>query len=84
MSEDEGVGDGTGEVGDGTEGVGDGIEGSSGDPRVLLAMNAVLSALLASTVVWGLDLLGAAAYTLRNVVTLTLIVFAVTYAVVLR
>ncbi|ELZ38464.1 hypothetical protein [Halorubrum tebenquichense] len=61
-----------------------GVERSSGDPRVLFAMNAVLSALLASTVVWGLDLLGAAAYTLRNVATLTLIVFAVTYAAVLR
>lgn len=65
-------------------GIKEGVERSSGDPRVLFAMNAVLSALLASTVVWGLDLLGAAAYTLRNVATLTLIVFAVTYAAVLR
>lgn len=65
-------------------GIKEGVERSSGDPRVLFAMNAVLSALLASTVVWGLDFLGAAAYSLRNVATLALIVFAVTYAAVLR
>jgi len=67
-----------------TEGVRAGVEESTGDPRVVLAMNAVLSAWFAWVVVWGLEFLGFIALTLQNVATLALILFAVTYVVVLR
>lgn len=72
-----------GETDDG-EGIRSGVEESAGDPRVVLAMNAVLSSWFAWVVVWGLDFLGLVALTLQNVATLALILFALTYVVVLR
>ncbi|UTF54997.1 hypothetical protein [Natronosalvus rutilus] len=54
---------------------------SRGDPRVLLAMNAVLSTLFAMTVVWGLAFAGILEFTLVNVATAIILLFTVTYAV---
>lgn len=66
------------------KGFSDGIEESGGDPRVLLAMNAVLSVSLGLAVVWGLDLLGVVTYGVRPVAGASLAVFVLTYAVVVR
>ena len=57
---------------------------SDGDPRVLFAMNLVLSTAFASAVVWGFSVLDLAAFTLRTVAGFALVVFALTYVVVLR
>ncbi|MFC7058188.1 hypothetical protein [Halovenus salina] len=57
---------------------------SDGDIRVLLALNVVLSLLFASIVLWGLDFIGEAEFTLRNLAVGTLAVTVVTYATVLR
>lgn len=57
---------------------------SDGDPRVLLAMNIVLSSIFATVVVWGLSHLDLAALTLENVSGLAVVVFAATYLMVLR
>ena len=81
MSAEESVDEGDDEEG---PGIREGVERSSGDPKVLLAMNAVLSAWFAWMVVWGLDLLGAASLTAVNVATLALILFGATYVVALR
>ena len=81
MSAEESVDEGNDEGG---PGIREGVERSSGDPKVLLAMNAVLSAWFAWMVVWGLDLLGAASLTAVNVATLALILFGATYVVALR
>ncbi|WP_435073840.1 hypothetical protein [Halorubrum sp. HHNYT27] len=66
------------------KGIREGVENSKGDPRLILLLNAVLSAWFAWTVVWGLDRLGVAALTVANVGTLALIIFGVTYVAVLR
>jgi len=66
------------------KGIREGVEDSEGDPRLVLLLNAVLSAWFAWTVVWGLDRLGAAALNAANVGALALIVFGVTYVAVLR
>jgi len=66
------------------KGIRDGVEESKGDPRLLLLLNAVLSAWFAWTAVWGLDLLNIVSFTRTNVVTLALIIFALTYVAVLR
>jgi len=68
----------------GSRDIGDAVERSSGDPRLLLAMNAVLSAWFAWIVVWGLDFVGSAEFALRSVATLALVVFSLTYVLVLR
>jgi hypothetical protein len=65
-------------------GIRDGMADSEGDPRVLFLLGAVLSAGLAWTVVWGLDLLGAVAFSLGNLAALALVLFALTYVVVMR
>jgi len=57
---------------------------NDGDPRVLLAMNVVLSSLFSTGVVWGLSYLDLAALTLENVAGLALVIFAATYLIVLR
>lgn len=59
-------------------GLGAGMSSSKGDPRVLLALNLVLSTAFASFVVWGLSVLDLAALTLENVALATAIVFALT------
>lgn len=66
---------------DGDGGFEAGASGSQGDPRVLIAMNVVLSIGFAATIVWGLDLLGAAELTLINVATGATVLFALTYLI---
>ncbi|SDF83004.1 hypothetical protein SAMN04488067_10989 [Halorubrum xinjiangense] len=66
------------------EGIREGVEGSQGDPRVVLLLNAVLSGLFAWTAFWGLQLLDVAEVTATNVASLALVIFALTYVVVLR
>jgi ammonia channel protein AmtB len=61
-----------------------GTSGTQGDPRVLIAMNVVLSTVFAATVVWGLSYLGAAEFTLVNVATGAVLLVAVSYVVSTR
>jgi len=63
------------------DGFGAGAEQSKGDPRVVLALNAVLSTVFAVTITWGLDFVGSLAFTPVNVATLAVLLFAVSYAV---
>ncbi|MGM0399225.1 MAG: hypothetical protein ACQEQY_09565 [Halobacteriota archaeon] len=57
---------------------------ASGDIRVLLVLNFILSAFYATIIVWGLSYLDLAAYTLENIAIGTAIVALLTYLVVLR
>ncbi|WP_188788104.1 hypothetical protein [Halobellus salinus] len=61
-----------------------GASRSQGDPRVLIAMNIALSAGFSATIVWGLDLLGAADLTFINVATGAILLFALTYVITLQ
>ena len=61
-----------------------GASGTRGDPRVLVAMNVVLSTVFAATVVWGLSYLGAAEFTLVNVATGAVLLVIVLYVVSTR
>jgi len=61
-----------------------GASQSQGDPWVLIALNIVLSTSFSATVVWGLDLLGAADLTLVNVATGAILLFALTYVITLQ
>jgi len=63
------------------DGFGAGAEQSQGDPRVVLALNAVLSTVFAVTITWGLDFVGSLEFTPVNVATLAVLLFAVSYAV---
>lgn len=54
---------------------------SQGDPRVHLVMNAVLSLLFATVVLWGLDFLKIASFTIVNVLTATIVLISITYIV---
>lgn len=62
-------------------GFSEGVAASSGDPRVLLGLNAALSTLFGWTIVGGLSILDIAALSPINVATAAIIVFALTYAV---
>lgn len=64
-----------------TEGFEEGASGSQGDPRVLIAMNVVLSTAFAATVVWGLSVIGAAELSLLNVATGAILLFALSYVI---
>lgn len=66
------------------DGFSEGIEGSSGDPRVLLVLNALLSLLFGYTVVFGLSFIGLYEFSAVNVFTASIMVFALSYVVVLR
>lgn len=66
------------------KGIREGVESSKGDPRLILLLNAILSVWFAWTAVWGLSMLNIAELTPANVATLTLVVFGLTYVVVLR
>lgn len=55
---------------------------SSGDPRVLLAMNLVLSTLFAWVVVSGLAFVGTVAFSWGTVALLALVIAVVTYFVI--
>jgi hypothetical protein len=57
---------------------------SEGDIRVLLALDLLLSLVFASAVLWGLDFIGVAAFTARNVAVGTVGLAVLTYLVVLR
>ena len=57
---------------------------SEGDIRVLLALDLLLSLVFASAVLWGLDLVGVAEFTARNVAVGTVGLAVLTYLVVLR
>ena len=61
-----------------------GASQSQGDPRVLITMNIVLSAGFSATIVWGLDVLGAADLSLINVATGAILLFALTYVITLQ
>ena len=61
-----------------------GASGTQGDPRVLVAMNVVLSTAFAATVVWGLSYVGSVEFTLVNVATGAILLAAVSYAVSTR
>ncbi|ERG95959.1 MAG: hypothetical protein J07HQW2_02420 [Haloquadratum walsbyi J07HQW2] len=56
---------------------------SDGDPRVLFAMNIVLSAIFGTGIIWGLSFIKIAAFSLINIASLTLIIVAVTYVIVM-
>jgi hypothetical protein len=58
-----------------------GVSSSRGDPRVLIAMNVVLSGLFAWMLVWGLSYLGFLQFGLINVATAAILLFAMTYLV---
>ncbi|GGJ14590.1 hypothetical protein GCM10008995_25600 [Halobellus salinus] len=51
---------------------------------MLIAMNIALSAGFSATIVWGLDLLGAADLTFINVATGAILLFALTYVITLQ
>ena len=57
---------------------------SDGDIRVLLVFDLVLSLVFASAVIWGLDFIGLAELTTRNLAFGTLGLAVLTYLVVLR
>jgi len=65
-------------------GFSEGIEGSDGDPRVLLALNALLSLLFGYAVVFGLGFVGVREFSAVNVFTAAVMLFALSYVVVLR
>lgn len=65
------------------DGLQEGLESSHGDPRVLVAMNAVLSALFAAMVVWGAALVGVVEYDLVTVAAVAVAMFVLTYVIVL-
>ena len=67
-----------------TDGFEEGASGTRGDPRVLVAMNVVLSTAFAATVVWGLSYLGAAEFTLVNVATGAVLLVTVSYVMSTR
>jgi hypothetical protein len=64
-----------------TEGFDEGASGTQGDPRVLIAMNVVLSTTFAAIVVWGLSVIGAAELSAINVATGAILLFALTYLI---
>lgn len=70
--------------GDSGSGLSEGIAASQGDPRVLLAMNAILSTIFGWTVVGGLSLLDIVAFDLLNIATVAIVVFSLTYLVTMR
>lgn len=57
---------------------------SDGDIRVLLVLDLLLSLVFAGVVLWGLDFIGEAAFTARNLAIGTLGIAVLTYLIVLR
>lgn len=66
---------------DDPEGFDDAVADAEGDPRVILALNLVLSSAFAWVVVWGLSVLDVAAYSAVNVATLAAVLVGVTYLI---
>ncbi|MFD1633208.1 hypothetical protein ACOZ4L_08440 [Haloplanus ruber] len=69
---------------DDAEGFDDAVADTEGDPRVILALNLVLSSLFAWVVVWGLSMIDIVAYGAVNVVTLAAVLVGVTYLITQR
>ena len=69
---------------DDAEGFDDAVADAEGDPRVILALNLVLSSLLAWVVVWGLSMIDIVAYGAVNVATLAAVLVGVTYLITQR
>lgn len=63
------------------EGFGAGAEQSKGDPRVVIALNVVLSTMFAITIAWGMGLVGFLEFNLVNTATIAILLFAATYAI---
>jgi hypothetical protein len=57
------------------------IEWGEGDPRVVFAMNVILSSLFATVVVYGLSYVDLMAFTFVNVATAALVLISITYVV---
>lgn len=57
---------------------------SQGDVRVLVVMNAVLSGVFSTGVVWGLDFVGLVKFGWQSVATMFAVVFALTYLLTIR
>ncbi|WP_411964864.1 hypothetical protein [Haloferax sp. YSMS24] len=57
------------------------IEWGEGDPRVVFAMNVVLSSIFATIVVLGLSYVDLMAFTFVNVASMAMILIAITYVV---
>jgi len=66
------------------DGFSEGIEGSQGDPRVMLVLNALLSLVFGYTLVFGLSFVEIWQFSAVNVLTAAIMIFALTYVVVLR
>lgn len=71
-------------AGEGREGFDEGTARSVGNPWVVHGLNAVLSTVFAVTIIGGLNFLGRAAFTLTNVATAAIIIFAIAYVASLR
>jgi hypothetical protein len=69
---------------DDAEGFDDAVADAEGDPRVILALNLVLSSLFAWAVVWGLSMIDIVAYGAVNVATLAAVLVGVTYLITQR
>lgn len=69
---------------DDAEGFDDAVADAEGDPRVILALNLVLSSLLAWVVVWGLSMIDIVAYGAVNVATLAAVLVGMTYLITQR
>ncbi|ELY93415.1 hypothetical protein C483_05598 [Natrialba hulunbeirensis JCM 10989] len=57
----------------------EGLESSAGDPRLLIVLNAILSALFAWWLVWGAALVGALEYSLATVAVVAVGLFLLTH-----
>lgn len=57
---------------------------SDGDIRVLLVLDLVLSLAFSTVLVWGLDFVGLAEFTIRSVATTAIGLALLTYLLVLR
>ena len=57
------------------------IQWGEGDPRVVFAMNLVLSSIFATVVIYGLSYLDLVAFTFVNVASAALVLTAITYVV---
>lgn len=64
------------------DGLQEGLESSQGDPRLLTALNAVLSTAFAGLVLWGLDFIGAREFSFAALAVAAVCLFALTYILV--
>ncbi|WP_049921521.1 hypothetical protein [Halopiger djelfimassiliensis] len=63
------------------DGFREGLESSHGDPRVLLVLNAVLSAVFGWSIVWGGAVLGVLEYSRTTAVAVAVGLFLLTHVV---